>query len=54
MRILILTMIVILSITSCQTQQHAKNHSGIREWKAGKQMPRNRRPNERPQCIDSW
>lgn len=40
-------------LTSCQTQR-VRNHSGIREWKAGKMMPHNRRPHERPQCIDSW
>jgi hypothetical protein len=44
----------IMLMASCTPTQHAKNHSGIREWKAGKQMPRNRRANERPQCIDSW
>lgn len=46
------TVVVVLS--SCQTAYHTQNTYGIREWKAGKMMKHNRRPNERPQCVDAW
>lgn len=51
------TLLVVLSVliisTGC-SYNTAQNHKGIREWKAGKMAKSNRRPNERPQCIDSW
>ena len=53
--------LIALFLSSCYSQydsygryRNSKNHSGIREWKAGKMKKSNRRSNERPQCIDSW
>jgi len=53
MKYLLLTLLTLFVLSSCNTNKTI-NHQGIREWKAGKMKPSNRRPNERPQCIDSW
>ena len=54
MKNLFLFAIAIFLLASCTPTNQTRNHSGVREWKAGKQMPRNRRAYERPQCVDSW
>jgi hypothetical protein len=50
----LLFLAALIMLSSCYNGQQVQNHKGIREWKSGKQMLKNRRPNERPQCIDSW
>ena len=52
--LLVLSIILLASCSPTPQQYQARNHSGISEWKGGKQMPRNRKAYERPQCIDSW
>ncbi len=52
--LLVLSIILLVSCSPTPQQYQPRNHSGMREWKGGKQMPRNRRAYERPQCVDSW